>query len=170
MLPTSFIFSATQAETQPAATSNTTQRAQVSRAYGFACDVSHSDRTLRVDLPRSAGGGATGAHPGQLLRASVGACLVIGCTYWARRLGVELDDVRLELACSYDERGQLGLDDSVSIGWQRIEIDLHITSSAARADVERVVMTAQRLSPMLHNLSPSIERIFRLHINQGPLP
>jgi uncharacterized OsmC-like protein len=154
------------------------QRAHVGRVYGFSCDVRHEDRTLRVDLPRSSGGGATGPHPGQLLRASLGACLVMGCTLWARRLGVALDEVQLEIACSYDERGQLGLDDAVPVGWQRLELDLSITSAAPQSEVERVVETARRLSPMLQNLSPAIEQVFRLHLLQpsliaetkGPLP
>src|SRR6187402_176275 len=81
--------------------------ARVERGFGLSCDVRHDDRTIRVDLPRAAGGGATGPHPGQLLRASVGACLVMSCTQWAQRLDVVLDDVQLELACTFDERGQL---------------------------------------------------------------
>ncbi len=140
------------------------QLAHVGRAYGLSCDVQHEDRTLRVDLPRAEGGGATGPHPGQLLRASVGACLVMACTQWAKRLDVAIDDVQLDIACSYDERGQLGIDDSVPVGWQRIELDLAITSTAPAADIERVVDTARRLSPMLQNLSPAIEQVFRLHL------
>ncbi len=154
------------------------QVAQVALVYGLACDVSHSDRTLRVDLPRAAGGGATGPHPGQLLRASIGACLVMGCVLWARKLGVAIDDVQLELACTYDERGQLGLDASVAVGWQRLELDLLVTSAAAPSEVERVVETARRLSPMLQNLSPAIEQVFRLRVispsflneTKGPRP
>src|SRR5688572_23303241 len=111
------------------------QTAQVARVYGLACDVSHEDRTLRVDLPRSAGGGATGPHPGQLLRASIGACLVMACTLWAERLGVVLDEVRLEIASSYDERGQLGLDDAVPVGWQRLELDLFVVSAADAREI-----------------------------------
>ncbi|MFZ5893646.1 MAG: OsmC family protein [Myxococcota bacterium] len=145
------------------------QVAHVERSYGIACDVRHADRTLRVDLPRSAGGGSTGPHPGQLLRASIGACLVMGCTQWAQRLGIALDDIQLEIAASYDERGQLGIDDSVPIGWQRLELDLVITSAAAEADVQRVVDAARRSSPMLANLSSTIEQIFRLqHITPNP--
>jgi uncharacterized OsmC-like protein len=142
--------------------------AHVSRGYGLSCDVSHDDRTLRVDLPRSAGGGATGPHPGQLLRASIGACLVMGCTLWAQRLGVVLDDVQLEIACSYDERGQLGLDELVPIGWQKLELSLVITSAATAEEVERVVETARRLNPMLHNLSPAIEQVFHLRLLSPP--
>jgi uncharacterized OsmC-like protein len=141
------------------------QRAHIARAYGLSCDVRHDDRTQRVDLPRSAGGGSTGPHPGQLLRASIGACLVMGCTTWAEHFGVSLDDVKLDILCSYDERGQLGLDDSVPVSWQRVELDLFITSSAEASVVEQVVDTVLRLSPMLNALSPSIERIFKLHLS-----
>src|SRR5689334_7319778 len=78
--------------------------ARVRLAYGFACDVEHDDRTVRVDLPVSEGGGATGPHPGQLLRASLGACLVMGYRIWAARFNVPLDDVTVHVACEYDTR------------------------------------------------------------------
>ncbi len=63
--------------------------------------------------------------------------------------------------CETDVRGQLGIAD-VPIGWHRIMVDVCITSAAPEADVRRVVETADRLSPLLANLSPAIERVHRL--------
>ena len=60
-------------------------------------------------------------------------------------------------------RGQLGIAD-VPIGWHRIMVDVCITSAAPEADVRRVVETADRLSPLLANLSPAIERVHRVRI------
>ena len=44
----------------------------------------------------------------------------------------------------------------VPVGWQQIVIDVCIASTAPEADVRRVVETADRLSPLLGNLSPAI--------------
>jgi uncharacterized OsmC-like protein len=138
--------------------------ARVHTAYGLACDVEHEDRRMRVDLPASEGGGATGPHPGQLMRSSLGACLAMGYRIWAARLGVAIDDVSLEIACEYDARGQLGVDAAVPVGWKRVRFDVTIHSAAPEADVRHVVETTQRLSPMLALLSSEVVREFRLRI------
>jgi hypothetical protein len=98
------------------------------------------------------------------MRASIGACLALGYQDWAARLGVPIDGVEVELACDYDVRGQLGLADDVAVGWQRLRIEVTIASAAPVADVRRVVEVADRLSPMLANISPAVERASRLTI------
>lgn len=143
--------------------------ARVRLAYGVACDVEHEDRTIRVDLPSADGGGATGPHPGQLLRASLGACLVMGYRIWAARLEVPLDDVVLDLVCEYDVRGQLGLDPAAAIGWKRVTFDVVVRSASPEGDVRRVIETAHRLSPMLANLSSDVERVFHVGV-LSPVP
>jgi uncharacterized OsmC-like protein len=133
-------------------------------AYGFACDVDLDDRSLRVDLPREEGGSGSGPHPGQLMRASLSACLVMGYRVWAARLAVPLDDVTVAISCEFDERGQLGVDPDTSIGWQRIRWTTTLWSAASDAELERLVQTTHRLSPMLANLAPSVAREFEVRV------
>ena len=133
-------------------------------AYGFACDVDLGDRSLRVDLPREEGGSGSGPHPGQLMRASLSACLVMGYRAWAARLAVPLDDVTVAICCEFDERGQLGVDPETSIGWQRIRWTTTLWSAASDAELERLVQTTHRFSPMLANLAPSIAREFEVRV------
>ena len=52
----------------------------------------------------------------------------------------------------------------VPVGWQQIVVDVCIASTAPEADVRRVVETADRLSPLLGNLSPAIQRVHHLRI------
>jgi hypothetical protein len=56
----------------------------------------------------------------------------------------------------------MGLSAEVAVGWDRVLFDVTLTTAAPAADVRRVVETANRLSPMLANLSPSISRMHRL--------
>ena len=137
---------------------------RVELAYGFACNVDLGDRSLRVDVPRDEGGTGSGPHPGQLMRASLSACLVMGYRLWAARLGVALDDVALELSCEFDERGQLGMDVGVPVGWRRISWTTTFWSSAPEAELARLVEVTHRNSPMLANLTPEIERAFSLRV------
>jgi uncharacterized OsmC-like protein len=138
--------------------------ARIRLADGLVCDVDHEDRTIRVDQPESEGGGGSAPHPGQLMRASLGACLAMGYRLWGARMDVAIDAVEVEITCEYDARGQMGVSPDVAVGWQRILIDVVVTSPAPEGDVRAVVETADRLSPMLANLSPSVNRVHRLSI------
>jgi uncharacterized OsmC-like protein len=130
---------------------------------GLTCDVELEDRTLRADQPAGEGGAGSGPHPGQLMRASLGACLAMGYRLWAARLEVPIDGVEVQVQVEFDARGQAGVAD-VAIGWQRLRFDVVVASAAPEADVRRVVETADRLSPMLANLDPRIERSSRLTV------
>lgn len=138
--------------------------ARVRLVGDMACEVEQDGWRLRIDEPVQDGGGGTAPHPGQMMRAAVAGCVAVGYRVWGARLGVAIDDVEVDVVCELDARGQLGLADGVTPGWQRITFDIRITSAAAEADVRRVVETADRLSPMLANLSSAIERVHNLHI------
>jgi len=87
----------------------------------------------------------------------------MGYRQWGARLDVAIDEVEVDVQCETDVRGQLGIAD-VPIGWERMLIDVCITSRAPEADVRRVVETADRLSVLLANLSSSIKRVHRLRV------
>jgi uncharacterized OsmC-like protein len=131
---------------------------------GLSCEVEQSNGRLRVDLPTDDGGTASALHPGELMRASLGACLALGYRIWAARLEVALDRVEVEVTCEYDARGQLGLDDTVAVGWQQLSVDVVAVSDAPEPEVRRVIETADRYSPMLANLSSEIRRRHRLRV------
>jgi uncharacterized OsmC-like protein len=132
--------------------------------HGLGCHVDHEGGSLEVDLPAEEGGDARAPHPGQLMRAALGACLAQGYRIWAARLAVPIARVELALRCDFDARGAMDLDPGVAIGWQRVEIDVTVTSAAREADVRRVVEIANRLSPMLANLSRDVARRHRLTV------
>ncbi len=131
---------------------------------GFRCQVAHGARTQLVDQPTSEGGADAGPHPGQLMRASLGACLAMGYRIWGARLDVAIDAVEVKLTCEFDARGQLGVAADVAVGWQQVRFDVTITSAAPEVSVRNVVATADRLSPMLANLSGEVRRQHHLTI------
>jgi uncharacterized OsmC-like protein len=132
----------------------------------LACSVEQGESCTVVDLPVSEGGGAGGPPPDQMVRAGLGASLAIGYRLWGARLGVDVDAVEIDVVCESDTRGELGIAEEVPAGWQRILIDVRIRSAASEAEVRQLVETADRLSPMLANLSPRIVRVHRLTV--GP--
>jgi uncharacterized OsmC-like protein len=99
------------------------------------------------------------------MRASLGACMAMSYRSWAARLGVDLRAVEVDVTCEFDARGQLGIAEDVAIGWERLLLEVRIVSAAPPSDVRRVVEVADRLSPMLANLSPDIARAHALTIS-----
>ena len=142
---------------------HTTAQARVRLDKGLRCDVEEGTWRTCIDQSVDEGGTGSGPHPGQVMRASIVACLAMAYRQWAARLDVAIDGIDVEVLCESDARGQLGIE-GVRIGWQRIIVDVCITSGAPEADVRRLVETADRLSPMLANLSPAIERVHRLRV------
>jgi uncharacterized OsmC-like protein len=143
-----------------------TAHAGVRLTAGLRCEVRHGERVTVVDLPLGEGGGATAPGPGDLMRASLGACLAMSYRAWAARFGFELSAVEVDITVEYDARGQLGLSDEVPIAWQRLLFDVRILSDAPPDELRRAIEHADRLSPMLANLSPAIERVHTLSIQR----
>ena len=140
-----------------------TGQARVHVSDGFCCDVEEGTWRTRIDQSVDGGGQGTAPHPAQMMRAALVACLAIGYRNWAARLDVPIDAIEVDVTCETDVRGQMGIAD-VPVGWQQIVVDVCIASTAPEADVRRVVETADRLSPLLANLSPAIPRVHHLRI------
>jgi uncharacterized OsmC-like protein len=140
-----------------------TGQARLRLRDGLCCEVDEGEWRTRIDQAVEAGGTGTAPHPAQVMRAAIVACLAMGYRQWGARLGVAIDEIDIDVLCETDVRGQLGIAD-VPIGWHRIIVNVCITSAALETDVRRVVETADRLSPLLANLSPAIERVHRVRI------
>ena len=74
------------------------------------------DASITTDMVRSVGGTAAAASPGWLLRAAEASCVATLIAMRAAMLGITLDDVEVVVDSESDDRGLLGLDDSVPAG------------------------------------------------------
>jgi uncharacterized OsmC-like protein len=100
------------------------------------------------------------------MRAGVASCLAIGYRLWSARLDIPIDEVIVEMTCELDARGQMGVDQEVPPGWQKISYTVRIVSDAPEESVRRLVETADRLSPMLGSVDRAVERIRTLEIHR----
>ena len=78
--------------------------------------TSPSGDTITTDMVESVGGSASAPSPGWLLRAAEASCVVTLIAMRAAMLGIELGSVEVSVDSESDDRGLLGLDDSVPAG------------------------------------------------------
>jgi uncharacterized OsmC-like protein len=117
-------------------------------ADGLRCEIEEGPWRLAADMPAKVGGGETAPTPGVLGRAALAGCLTIGIAAWAARLGVPVDAVEVEVEADFDARGELGVE-GVPPGYQQVRYTVSIDSPAPRAELDRLLATAERHSPYL---------------------
>lgn len=94
-------------------------RAQVTGQHG---------ETLVSDMPRSVGGGGSAPTPGWFLRAAIASCDAIVIAMRAAQQGIELTTLEVTVTSESDDRGFLGMDDSLPAGPLKARIDVKIAA------------------------------------------
>ncbi len=115
---------------------------------GIACQVEEAGRSLCLDVGKAVGGDDSAPNPSMLLRSALSGCVAIGIKQWAARRDVQIDYVEVVLETDVDARGQLGVRDDVTPGFQEVRMMITVTSPASREDVEDVVSVSLRYSPL----------------------
>lgn len=123
---------------------------------GLACAITSGRWTLIADVPESAGGDDRGPDPGVLIRGALGSCLAMDIKTWAARLGVDINEIRIEVESKLNQCGMLGMDESIPPGYQKVSYKAHLTSEASEADLAQVLRQAERFNPRLHDLRSEI--------------
>ena len=72
--------------------------------------------SMRTDMPRGIGGGATAPSPGWFLRAAEAACVAALIGIRAAALRIDLETVEVAVDSELDDRGILGMADDIPAG------------------------------------------------------
>ena len=116
---------------------------------GLKCEVSgpRSERVL-TDMPPAIGGSGSAPNPGWLLRAAMASCTATVIATRAAKLGVTLSTLEVTVESESDQRGLLGLDDSVSAGLGGWRTKVTIAGSAEPQALRDLVAWADAHSPV----------------------
>ena len=155
---------------------NAIYRARVDLVEGVKCiATAQSSNPLQFDEPASpnlglgcsinSGGKQLGMVPTELYLISVGSCLAIGCGMFAAMRDIELDQLTVELKGHLDMKGFLDMDDTVSPGFNRIEYELTVRSSAPEETLKQIVRLAVARSPIMVNVTEEVEMRGEVSIN-----
>ena len=104
---------------------------------------------IETDMPPALGGAGSGTNPGWLLRASLASCTATVIAMRAAKLGVALDMLEVSVESESDNRGLLGLDDTVSAGLTGLRMRVRIGAAGADGtQLQEIVRWADEHSPV----------------------
>lgn len=105
--------------------------------------------SLVTDMPEGVGGGDSAPSPGWLLRAAIASCDATLIAMRAAQEGIELSTLEVTVDSESDDRGILGMDESVPAGPLSVRVHVRIAAEGVSSDELRsVVAWADRHCPV----------------------
>lgn len=105
--------------------------------------------TLVSDMPAGVGGGGAAPSPGWLLRAAIASCDATVIAMRAAQQGIELSTLEVTVDSESDDRGLLGMDDSVPAGPLKTRIRVRIGAEGVPPEkLREIVDWADHHSPV----------------------
>jgi len=97
----------------------------------ITCSVEVGRAIHEAQAHAGTGGAGTGACSGDMLLGALAACAQITCQMVAASMGIDIDDLAMEVEGDLDLRGTLGVDKTVPVGFQDIRLNLKVTAPNA---------------------------------------
>lgn len=97
-------------------------------------------------------GNNEGANPVEYLLHALAGCVTTTFVLHAMARGIEIHSLSTELEGDMDLRGLLGLDDSVSPGYEEIRIRMHVDAACSQEELEDLMRYAEAHSPVCNTV------------------
>jgi uncharacterized OsmC-like protein len=112
--------------------------------------------TLDIDEPFELGGTNQYANPQEYLLAALNACMLTGYSVLCALHGIQLEKLEVVTEGDIDLRGFMGLDPSVSPGYDALTFTVHVKGDATPEQFEDIHEMMLATSPNFHNISKAI--------------
>ncbi len=104
---------------------------------------------VKSDMPPSVGGGGAAPSPGWLMRAALANCDATMIAMRAAQMGIQLTELEVIVDSESDDRGLLGIDDSVPAGPLSMRTRIRIgADEASEENLREIVEWAEKHSPV----------------------
>lgn len=97
-------------------------------------------------------GNNEGANPVEFLLHALAGCVTTTFILHAMARGITIRDLSTELKGTIDLQGLLGLDDSVSPGYEQIDIRMRVKADCSEVEVDDLLAYDQRHSPVCNTV------------------
>lgn len=112
---------------------------------------------IRTDEPPELLGDSTAPNPQEVLMAGLNACMTVGYVTCCAMKGIELESLSIETEGELDLRGFLGLDESISPGYDEVRYVVRIKGKGTPEQFEDVHRTVMASSPNYFNIANPIK-------------
>lgn len=119
---------------------------------------------IEGDEPEQILGERTAPNAVELLLAALGSCLSVGYAANAAAMGIELNDLRFELAGDVDLRGFLGISEDVRPGYDTVTCTAYIDADATAEDLAQLRERVEATSPLMDNIRNEVPLVTDLVI------
>ncbi len=119
--------------------------------------VAPDGTAVKSDMPPSVGGGGAMPSPGWLMRAALANCDATLIAMRAAQMGIELTELEVIVDSESDDRGILGMDDSVVAGPLNMRTRVRIAADGAiEEELREIVEWAEKHSPVADTIRRSV--------------
>jgi uncharacterized OsmC-like protein len=97
-------------------------------------------------------GGNEGANPVEFLLHALAGCVTTTFVLHAMARGITITELSTELKGNINLYGLLGIDDSVSPGYEQIDIRMHVKADCSDEELDDLLSYAQQHSPVCNTV------------------
>ena len=133
-------------------------------SYTIGGQEVHRPFTIDADEPFELLGRNTAPNPQELLMAALNACITVGYVAGAAVKGVTLDKLEIETVGALDLRGFLGIDPSVTPGYEVIRYVVRIKGNGTPEQFQEIHNTVMKTSPNYFNITRPVRLDARLMV------
>jgi uncharacterized OsmC-like protein len=134
----------------------TVWEASVTWKGAFRSEVQIRDfAPIPSDEPAGLGGGDSAPNPVEQLLGALGNCLAVGYAANASGRGIEIEDLRIDLAGDIDLHSFLGLRPGHA-GYNAINVKVHLESDAGEDELQALHEAVIGTSPVGHTLQAAV--------------
>ncbi|CAM3409411.1 OsmC family protein [Tsukamurella hominis] len=105
--------------------------------------------TLVVDEPPTLGGDDTAINPVEAYLGALLSCQVVTYRFYADKLGITIDELKLSAEGDLDVRGFFGLDETVRPGFTAVRVAVDITGPDSEERYRELTDTVDKHCPVL---------------------
>ncbi len=114
-------------------------------------EVEARGHKVTIDEPERAGGTDLGINPLELLLSSLGACQTIMAQSYANKMGVQYDQLEIELEGDLDTSGYKGKP-GAKVGLEEIRYTVHMMSNEPQEKIDEFIRYIEAHCPALDSL------------------
>ena len=129
----------------------TTLKSKATLIKDVQVEVEARGHRVTIDEPKRAGGTDLGMNPLELLLSSLGACQTIMAQSYADKMGVQYEQLEIELEGDLDTGGYKG-EPGAKVGLEEIRYTIHLVSNEPQEKIEEFIRYVEDHCPALDSL------------------